>query len=131
MELLCKSCSLLINEHYYCIFILCFTTYSHTVSNTCSHNHSHTHSVLYLFSLFFRMASLLRKFRIFHNPYCLYADPIRYCLCEIYSCIYLVRTWYSVNYSIVRVLYIQPKVHVHVVTGIFSLGCTHLQIVLV
>ena len=27
---------------------------------------------------------------IFHNPYCLYADPIRYCLCEIYSCIYLV-----------------------------------------
>ena len=25
---------------------------------------------------------------IFHNPYCLYADPIRYCLCEIYSCIY-------------------------------------------
>ena len=35
------------------------------------------------------------------------------------------------NYSIVRVLYIQPKVHVHVVTGIFSLGCTHLQIVLV
>ena len=70
---------------------------------------------------------------IFHNPYCLYADPIRYCLCEIYSCIYMytVHTWYSVNYSIVRVLYIQPKVHVHVVTGIFSLGCTHLQIVLV
>ena len=27
---------------------------------------------------------------IFHNPNCLYADPIRYCLCEIYSCIYLV-----------------------------------------
>ena len=27
---------------------------------------------------------------IFHNPYCLYADPIWYCLCEIYSCIYLV-----------------------------------------
>ena len=26
---------------------------------------------------------------IFHNPCCLYADPIRYCLCEIYSCIYL------------------------------------------
>ena len=21
---------------------------------------------------------------IFHNPNCLYADPIRYCLCEIY-----------------------------------------------
>ena len=58
-------------------------------------------------------------------PNCLYADPIRYCLCEIYSCIY-VYTWYSVNYSFVRVLYIQPKVHP--VTG---LGCTYLQIVLV
>ena len=42
-----------------------------------------------------------------------------------------VHTWYSVNYSIVRVLYIQPKVHVHVVTGILSLGWTYLQIVLV
>ena len=53
---------------------------------------------------------------IFHNPNCLYADSIRYCLCEIYSCIYLVYellTDGSVNYSIiiVRVLYIQPKVH--------------------
>ena len=26
----------------------------------------------------------------FHNPNCLYGDPIRYCLCEIYGCIYLV-----------------------------------------
>ena len=42
-----------------------------------------------------------------------------------------IHTWYSVNYSSVRVLYIQPKVHVHVVTDIFSLGCTYLQIVLV
>ena len=66
---------------------------------------------------------------IFHNPNCLYADPIRYCLCEIYSWFTTIHTWYSVNYSIVRVLYIQPKVHV--VTGIFSLGCTYLQIVLV
>ena len=68
---------------------------------------------------------------IFHNPNCLYADPIRYCLCEIYSCIYLVYNYSHMNYSIVRVLYIQHKVHVHVVTGIFSLGCTYLQIVLV
>ena len=40
-----------------------------------------------------------------------------------------VHTWYSVNYSLVCVLYIQPKVHA--VTGIFSLGWTYLQIVLV
>ena len=24
---------------------------------------------------------------LFHNPNCQYADPIQYCLCEIYSCI--------------------------------------------
>ena len=42
-----------------------------------------------------------------------------------------VHTWYNVNYSIVCVLYIQLIIHVHVVTGIFSLGCTYLQIVLV
>ena len=44
---------------------------------------------------------------IFHNPYCLYADP---CLCEIYSYSLQLFTHSSVNYSIVHVLYIQPKV---------------------
>ena len=65
---------------------------------------------------------------IFHNPNCLYADPIRYCLCAIYSLQLFIHG--SVNYSTVRVLYIQPKVHV-VTTGIFSLGCIYLQIILV
>ena len=60
---------------------------------------------------------------IFHNPNCLYADPIRYCLCEIHSCFITIHTWYN---AIVHVLYIQPTVRVHVVTGIFSLVCTHL-----
>ena len=51
---------------------------------------------------------------IFHNPYFLYADPMIYCLCEIDSCIYLVYNcshMVQCNYSIVRVLYIQPNVH--------------------
>ena len=58
----------------------------------------------------------------FHNPICLYADQIRYCLCEIYSVVYNCSHMVQCYYSIVRVLYIQSKVHV--VTGIFSLGCT-------
>ena len=51
-------------------------------------------------------------------------------VCVKYIVVFItVHTWYNVNYSIVHVLYIQPKVHV--VTGLFSLGCTYLQIVLV
>ena len=66
---------------------------------------------------------------IFHS---LYADPIRYCLCEIYGCIYLLFTHGIVLTILLFVCYtFNPKYIVHVVTGILSIGCTHLQIVLV
>ena len=50
-----------------------------------------------------------------------------------YIVVFIYMQFITVHYSIVRVLYIQPKVWyiVHVVTGIFILGCAHLQIVLV
>ena len=69
---------------------------------------------------------------IFHNPNCLYGDPIRYCLCEIYSCSQQLFTHGTVLIILLFVCYtFSPKYIVHVVTGIFSLGCTYLQIVLV
>ena len=70
---------------------------------------------------------------VYHNLNCLYADPVRYCLCEIYSCIYLVYNCSHMVqcYILLFVCYtFSPKYIVHVVTGIFSLGCTYLQIVL-
>ena len=46
------------------VYLYCVSLHIHTLSQTHAHIITHTHSVLYLFSLFFRMASLLRKFRI-------------------------------------------------------------------
>ena len=71
---------------------------------------------------------------IFHNPYCLYADPIRYCLCEI-QCILSSLQLFTHGTVLIILLFVcykfSPKCIVHVVTGIFSLGCIHLQIVVV
>ena len=61
---------------------------------------------------------------IFHNPYCLYADPIRYCLC---GCSLQLFT----HGTVLIILLFSTRYIVHVVTGILSLGCTYLQIVLV
>ena len=53
------------------------------------------------------------------------------CVKYIVVSIYLVYNCSHMVLFFVCYIYIQPKVHVHVVTGIFSLGCTHLQIVFV
>ena len=60
---------------------------------------------------------------IFLNPNCLYADPI----CVKCTCMFTHGT-----VLIILLCYtFSPKYIVHVVTGIFSLGCTYLQILLV
>ena len=65
---------------------------------------------------------------IFHNPNCLYEDPIQYCLCEIYSCSLQLFTHGTVLITLLFVCYtFSPK---HVATGIVSLGYTYLEIVL-
>ena len=71
---------------------------------------------------------------IFHNPKCLYADSIRYCLCEIDSCIYLV---YNCSHmvqclcaihSVQSLLYMQLQAYSALVTHIFRLYLCNLTI---
>ena len=104
----------------------------HTVSN--SHMYASLSMTLTIhYTLVLHLYSNLPICLYFIHPCCLYANPIQSDIVKIYIFVFIwfttAPTWYSVNYSIVCVLYIKPKVHV--VTGIFSLGCTYLQIVLV